>query len=168
MRSLLIILSFFLTALYAVVDSYGETRDSGHSLYHNISECSFCHTSDYEGKDMTDAHHGGGSVTCMGCHDGVSAMNMAVRADIFGNNLKNSHPVSVEYIEGIAGLRPKTDTVIAIRGAETVNDMLVNGKVECISCHDQHNAGDTSPNPLRLFLRNDNKGSALCYACHDK
>lgn len=149
MRNILIkylsILSLLLTGLYAVVDKNCEIKDAIPSD---------------EKETITYAQPDSLSLVCLGCHDGVSALNMAIgNGRNIGNFLQRSHPVSVEYIEGIAGLRPKTDMITDIRGAKIVNDLLVNGKVECVSCHDNNG---------KRYLRSENKDSALCYACHDK
>ncbi|WP_373070319.1 cytochrome c3 family protein [Sulfurimonas sp.] len=158
MRSVLtksiIIISLLLTGLYAVVVPNGEINDT---------------TSGSEEETIVYAQPDSVSLVCLGCHDGVNALNMAIgNGRNIGNFMEGSHPVSIEYIEGIAGLRPKTDAVTAIRGAKTVNDLLVNGKVECISCHDKYGIKDGDPSPYKRYLRNENKGSALCYACHNK
>ncbi len=124
------------------------------------------------------------SLACLSCHDGTSAINSVINAPGSGmgpgfvgtaayldgvfaigkDGLTNDHPVSIDYITGRAGLYdPTTPLVGEGWGAyTTINDMLRNGKVECGSCHDPHNADHGS------FLRNSNTGSALCLTCHDK
>ncbi len=140
----------------------------------------------------TDATPSGASLACLSCHDGVSAMNSVVNAPgsggynatgtfigtvnntprdmpnaeeiavgLFGD-LTNDHPVSITYVEGVAGLRAKTTPLTGWQGASTINDLLRNGKVQCVSCHDPH-----FPNNGR-YLRYSNNGSGLCKACHDK
>ena len=44
------------------------------------------------------------------------------------------------------------------------DDMLLQSKMECSSCHDVHNAASTGSN----LLIKDNAGSALCLTCHNK
>ncbi len=78
-------------------------------------------------------------------------------------DMTDDHPISIQYIEGRAGLRPTTDTVAAdIIGATYVSDLLRDGKVQCSSCHEVHGT------IYDMYLRSHNYGSALCVACHEK
>ncbi len=79
-------------------------------------------------------------------------------------NLADDHPVSIDYIEGRASLRLKS-TPIGAEGwyrANTINDLLRNGKVECVSCHDPHGT------PYGIYARQQRSGSKLCLGCHNK
>lgn len=76
--------------------------------------------------------------------------------------LQNDHPLSIDYIPGRASLRDPSAPLVNFYGAETVADLIKNGQVHCSSCHDPHGTGND------LYLRNRNKGSALCFGCHDK
>ncbi len=139
------------------------------------------------------------SLACLSCHDGVSAINSIVNAPgsggylaagqnvafgatpegtavtmpngvtQIGTDLTNDHPVSIQYIEGRASLKPTTTTITNWTGAQTIADLLRNGKVECVSCHDPHQGG-TGQMFLRRYVAGEtgNKGSALCLTCHDK
>ncbi len=82
-----------------------------------------------------------------------------------GQDLTNDHPVSIPYTVGAASLK---DTATALpgtwNGATTIGELLRNGKVECVSCHDPH-AGE---NPTFLRMSGGNTSSQLCLACHDK
>lgn len=142
------------------------------------------------------------SMACLSCHDGVSAVNSVVNApgsglpsadaDTFigtgaqtlsavatnlaasniGTDLSNDHPVSIEYKEGVAGLRLKTYDISSWVGATTIQDVLRKtggiDYVECASCHDPHNGADSKGASSVAFLRVLNTGSALCLGCHDK
>ncbi len=139
----------------------------------------------------TDATPTGASLACLSCHDGVSAMNTVVNAPgsggynasgtLIGNDdfkpdrmndtaktiglygdLTNDHPVSITYVEGAASLRPKDTAITGWNRATTINDLLRNGKVQCVSCHDPHYPR------WGTFLRHSSKGSELCKTCHAK
>ncbi len=133
------------------------------------------------------------TLACLSCHDGVSAMNSVINAPGSGRvnatdgiiigeidpkpirndvavtigkdgNLADDHPLSIDYIEGKASLKP-TSTVISGDGwyrANTIGDLLRNGKVECVSCHDPHGT------PYGLYTRQQRSGSKLCLGCHNK
>ncbi len=77
-------------------------------------------------------------------------------------DLTNDHPVSIPYVEGAASLKPKDTPVTGWNRASTINDLLRDGKVQCVSCHDPH-----YPNQ-GTFLRASNGGSELCKTCHEK
>ena len=79
----------------------------------------------------------------------------------FGD-MRNDHPISIQYIEGRASLKPKNTPLTNWLGASTINDVLRNGKVQCSSCHDPHD------NTNQLYKRASNAGSALCLSCHNK
>lgn len=88
--------------------------------------------------------------------------------------LSNDHPVSIVYAEGKAGLRPTatvltTVTTTAWVGATTIANLLRNTRVECGSCHDPHNGGNTQGTSTEVnFLRHTNQASKLCLGCHNK
>jgi len=132
------------------------------------------------------------TLACLSCHDGVSAMNSVINApgsglvnpvdgtligtpndgrtmyDFaflavgLGGDLTDDHPLSIEYIPGRASLKPLDTILTNSFGANKISDLLRNGKVECVSCHDPHGTG----NPR--YLRTNNTQSALCLNCHDK
>jgi predicted CXXCH cytochrome family protein len=129
----------------------------------------------------------GTSKLCLSCHDGTVALGsfggqtgstfITGNASL-GTDLSNDHPVSVSYdyaynggSNGWGGLRPKTEIYnlwvdsISSYGTsgKAISTMLdVNGKVQCTSCHGAH------ANSRGYQLRMDNRGSALCLACHKK
>jgi predicted CXXCH cytochrome family protein len=95
-------------------------------------------------------------------------------ATVGNPNLSNDHPVSIAYNAGTAGLRT-TDTVLTTVtttswvGATTIANLLRNSKVECGSCHDPHNGGNTQGVSTEVnFLRHSNQASKLCLGCHNK
>jgi predicted CXXCH cytochrome family protein len=119
-----------------------------------------------------------GSKTCLSCHDGTVAL------DSFGANtgtnflansnknylssdLANDHPISFTYNTSLAtadGFLKDPATANSGLGNKIAQDMLINGKVECSSCHDVHNQYNVSPG----MLKKSNAGSALCITCHSK
>ncbi len=138
----------------------------------------------------------GTSKLCLGCHDGVSAINqydgktpadaqygggftyrMANYNSLFaiGNtaaSLTNSHPISITYDDANDKQLFDPATATMANGA-TVRSLLVNDRVECSTCHDVH---DREAVPGTALLRERTKGddvtgigaSALCLVCHDK
>jgi predicted CXXCH cytochrome family protein len=78
---------------------------------------------------------------CLSCHDGTSGPSV----------LDHSHPTAVAYASSVGrtSLRPVVADGI----------VLVNGSVECTSCHDP---ASTQPDHTALSL----DGSTLCVGCH--
>ena len=118
------------------------------------------------------------SKSCMGCHDGTVALDsfggasgshFATGGANMGTNLRNDHPVSIQYTTAIASQdgelhNPSTKTVAALGGGTIADTMLVNGTtLECSSCHDVHNRYNQNS-----LLKIANDGSKLCLTCHDK
>ena len=111
---------------------------------------------------------------CLSCHDGTVAVGLTVAKgqiatsgamsanDILGTNLANSHPVSFTPVDDgtlsttLFGNPPATKDPAV---------QLVNGKVECTTCHDPHMPKNDPIQPM--FLVRSNAGGTLCLACHD-
>ncbi|HUT34727.1 MAG TPA: hypothetical protein VNE39_14655 [Planctomycetota bacterium] len=132
----------------------------------------------------------GYSKLCMGCHDGITAVDSYgyvdstsftlnsgtpgmvagdVRWNIGRYGLADDHPVSIPYPdladdeEGPPhGLEARAD----------VESYLEDGKVECTSCHRVHSRGsdtlhdEDAGEPQRYILRRTRAGSQICRACH--
>lgn len=120
---------------------------------------------------------GSDSTLCLSCHDGTVApgtltpygkvtMNppMSSSPTDLGTNLQSTHPFSlVPPLKTAPGLSPSLtlnpphtdDTSGVVR--------LINGDVECTSCHNPHVQNIDSSGS---FLVIDNSSSALCLACH--
>ncbi len=119
----------------------------------------------------------GYSLECLGCHDGVNAKNAfitrrmssskeSLQLRALAGSFKQHHPVNVAYIEGKAGLKP-VDTVLKGTwkgGVTTIADILVNGRIECSTCHLDPHVMD----PDTMTLRNTNAKSILCTSCHNQ
>jgi predicted CXXCH cytochrome family protein len=86
-------------------------------------------------------------------------------SDVFGTNLSAMHPISF-----IPPLQPAPDLVSSLTANppstadQTGAVRLINGNVECTSCHNPHVQNIDPNNPDVLVI--NNSSSALCLACH--
>lgn len=113
----------------------------------------------------------GSSKLCLSCHDGTLSMdhfnlpNLST-TQIISTNLSSSHPVSFEYDSYLAykdkELFDPNSTPSGL-GGTIKSDLLINGKLECISCHDVH--GERGQKNLLIM---SNTKSRLCLTCHNK
>jgi predicted CXXCH cytochrome family protein len=82
-----------------------------------------------------------------------------------GTDLSTTHPISFTYDATLASTDKKiwnpTTTLSGVHAGTIDQDMLENGKVQCISCHDAHNGAG-----VNHLLIKTNVGSALCFTCH--
>jgi len=120
---------------------------------------------------------GSPTLLCLSCHDGTVApgqtqaygsiaMSGSMKSgDILGTSFQGSHPTSL-----IMPLKDSPDLAASIvAGGRTLDQThtvaLINGNVECTSCHQAHvQSTDTvSPN----FLVRDSSSGQLCLSCHD-
>lgn len=138
----------------------------------------------------------GVSKLCLGCHDGVTAINSydgKLPADVgygsgttytmddydsgftIGNtaaSLTNNHPISITYENG-TDLQLHDPATATMANGDTVDSLLDRGRLECSTCHDVHNRESV---PGTHLLRESTKGadgtgvgaSDLCFVCHDK
>ncbi|MBL0064860.1 MAG: hypothetical protein IPP38_07500 [Bacteroidetes bacterium] len=126
----------------------------------------------------------GTSKLCLACHDGTVALGSfggqvgtqyITGGYNFSADLRNDHPVSVDYLQALSGgygdlhqtthLFSTYDTLnlTYVAGSQPVSAMLdASGKVQCTSCHSAHS------NSTPYLMKMDNRGSALCLACHNK
>lgn len=100
-----------------------------------------------------------GSAECVSCHQDSITVSEPFEVCHQGNC---DHPAGVSYVSLTLknrGLVPadKLDPAIT----------LVDGKMGCLACHTPYDAAghETAENSM---LSVDNKGSALCVACHRK
>ena len=135
------------------------------------------YTSDTEKNAGTQPTLGRSSNQCLSCHDGTVAVGNTVAygqvttrgsmftQDVFGGNMQSSHPFSlvlplkdtVDLAASLAASGKTADTTGAVR--------LINGNVECISCHNPH---VQAKDPVsRNFIVKDGSSGQLCLACHD-
>lgn len=133
--------------------------------------------SDTEKNNGAQPKLGASSNHCLSCHDGTVAVGTTVVSgqvvtsgsmyakDIFGSNMQLSHPFSMalpfkdsaHLVASLAASGKTSDTTGAVK--------LINGNVECLSCHNPHvQARDlVSQN----FLVKDSSNGQMCLACHD-
>lgn len=118
---------------------------------------------------------GAPSSLCLSCHDGTIAPGQTVpygktqmqgtmsASDILGTSLQNSHPFSFNK------LKDQADLVASLISKGQTQDplqkvTLINGNVECESCHNPHvQNGDAIS--LNFLVRNS-AGGAMCLSCH--
>ena len=122
---------------------------------------------------------GNPSKLCLSCHDGSVApgqtyaygsMQMSgpglSEKSKFGTNMASSHPFSMQ-----TPLRdsPEIQALLFATPPKTADPLdkvkLVNGSVECTTCHDPHFEGIDRVVPM--FLVRDSANSQLCLSCHD-
>ncbi len=139
-------------------------RSAGTGSYRVYSSPTFDAEIDYPG---------GVSKLCLSCHDGISAIDSfgGVNGSVLmsgdarlGTAPGDHHPVSFVYDSALAqkdGDLHDPNTASSGLGGTVAEKLLVNGRVECTSCHDVHNRHD--------FLRYIDTGGGidgLCSTCH--
>ncbi len=120
---------------------------------------------------------GSDSNLCLSCHDGTVAVGNTIVSgqitmsgtmnsqDVFGTNPQSSHPFSLQLpikdtIDLIATLASQGKT-----GDPLQKVKLINGNIECTSCHNPHvQAIDTLS---QMFLVRDSSKAQMCLTCHD-
>ncbi len=144
--------------------------------------------------NLNAADEGGGtsiagiSLLCMSCHDGVVAMNaysinsgsndgqgndaqggtLGGRTSGFSGDMSNHHPMGFDYqaVQTADAEIAATNTALVPGGSVRISDVLSNGKMECVTCHDVHNTAN-QPGAER-FLWRTNDYSNFCLTCHLK
>jgi predicted CXXCH cytochrome family protein len=108
------------------------------------------------------------SLICLGCHDGAVATSVIGSAHAMLAGVREGfsvpdgfvwrdHPIGVPYPTSDRQYRPLS--FVSVDGKVR----LPEGRLECISCHDPH---DASGVPKMLVM--SNRRSALCLTCHVK
>ena len=117
------------------------------------------------------------SSLCLSCHDGTVGVGQSAAygqlptvgtmnsADSFGTTLTGSHPFSL-----VTPLKDASNLVASLTTQGKTADptgavKLVNGNIECTSCHDPH--VQTIDKIAQNFLVRDSSGAQMCLACHD-
>jgi predicted CXXCH cytochrome family protein len=135
------------------------------------------YNSNTEKNSTTQPALGGVSNQCLSCHDGTVAVGATVAygqvttrgsmytSDVFGSNMQSSHPFSLAL-----PLKDSIDLAASLAANGSTADptgavKLINGNVECTSCHNPH---VQAKDPVSLnFLVKDSSNGQLCLACHD-
>jgi predicted CXXCH cytochrome family protein len=117
------------------------------------------------------------SSLCLSCHDGTVAVGQTqpygtismtgsmYPQDAFGSNLQGSHPFSLKV-----PLVDAPNLVPSLTTSHTTADplkavKLINGDVECTSCHTPHSQAIDIIS--KNFLVRDSSSGQMCLACHD-
>jgi len=134
-------------------------------------------SSTYKQQGNTQPMLGKYSSLCLSCHDGTVAVGQSAvygqipttgsmnNMDILGTNLNSSHPFSL-----VLPIKDSPDLQASVVAQGVTADptgavKLVNGNIECTSCHNAHVQGiDTV---AQMFLVRDSSNGQLCLACHD-
>lgn len=117
------------------------------------------------------------SSLCLSCHDGTVAVGQSAAygqlpmigsmnsMDSFGTTLTGSHPFSLvlpikdapNLVASLASQGKTADPTGAVK--------LINGNIECTSCHDPH--VQAIDKIAQDFLVRDSSRAQMCLACHD-
>ena len=117
----------------------------------------------------------GPSILCLSCHDGTTALGSVISRTSniefsggvttippgmtnMSTDLTDDHPISFDYTTGLAA----ADGQLKDPSAIVPPVGLVNGRMQCTSCHDPHR------NLTNDFLVLTNQFSELCFACHNR
>jgi predicted CXXCH cytochrome family protein len=135
------------------------------------------YTSDTDTNTTTQPVLGSDSNQCLSCHDGtvavgstvaygqVTTMGSMFSTDVFGSNMQPSHPFSL-----VLPLKDNIDLVATLATSGKTADptgsvKLINGNIECTSCHNPHvQAIDTVS---QNFLVINSTNGQMCLDCHD-
>ncbi len=117
---------------------------------------------------------GSASNLCLSCHDGTVApgettpygrikMSGSMNSqDVFGTNLQGMHPFNFKLpLKSASNLLP---SLVSSRKTGNPAVKLINGNVQCTSCHEPH--VQVIDPVAQDFLVMNNANSALCLACH--
>ena len=118
------------------------------------------------------------SLACLGCHDGVTAVDAYggsagtgilvgtnTPAAVVGKNLSQDHPVSITYGTPAGDFNAAASGMVGgalpLYGPSTTKD-----QVECGSCHNPHDPTPSGVTPAAKFLRQSE--GTICTTCHIK
>jgi predicted CXXCH cytochrome family protein len=131
----------------------------------------------YKQQGNTQPTLGVTSSLCLSCHDGTVAVGQSAvygkipvtgtmnNMDVLGTNLGGSHPFSL-----VLPIKDSPDLAASLAAQGATADptqavKLVNGNIECTSCHNPHVQGIDSV--AQNFLVRDSSSGQMCLACHD-
>ena len=119
---------------------------------------------------------GGSSSLCLSCHDGTVAVGQTqpygpftmtgsmTPSDMFGSGLQGSHPFSLKLPMVDAPDLQASLTSTHSTADPTKAVQLINGNVECTSCHSPH--VQAIDRVSQNFLVRDSSNGQMCLACH--
>jgi predicted CXXCH cytochrome family protein len=86
-----------------------------------------------------------------------------------GAYFPSNHPIGFDYQSFVNvdnEINPVTAPVVGTLngGPSTIEELLRNGRMECVTCHDVHNFKNGGPK----FTWVNDAGSRLCLTCHRK
>jgi len=117
---------------------------------HTLYNCTSCHiTHNAPGSGLTNV--AGNALLCQSCHTSTGAAS--AKPLVNGDNGVSSHAWDVLAVNATKETNLPNDSQMVLR--------IVDNKIICSTCHDQHNSSIASPH-----LRMDNTGDALCKDCH--
>ena len=131
------------------------------------------------------------SKLCLGCHDGVEAIDTFDRfaggSVNFGDtggyeagfvipnttngagDFSGTHPLSIDYTEAKATDDELNATTHSLGSGGTIADFLEGGTIlQCSTCHDVHDSATEVVAGTHLLRAATRPGSALCLECHIK
>jgi predicted CXXCH cytochrome family protein len=134
-------------------------------------------SSTYKQQGNTQPVLGVTSSLCLSCHDGTVAVGQSAaygkipvngtmnNMDVLSTNLAGSHPFSL-----VLPIKDAPDLATSVAAQGTTADptqavKLVNGNIECTTCHNPHVQGIDSV--AQNFLVRDSSSGQMCLACHD-
>lgn len=116
---------------------------------------------------------GGVSKLCLSCHDGVTALDsfgertgaVLLAGDArLGRSPGEHHPISFVFDSSLAledGDLNDPATTPSGLGGTIATDLLIEGRIECSSCHDVHNRNDSL-----AYIDTGGGIDGLCFTCH--
>ena len=131
----------------------------------------------YHERGQTQPTLGVTSSLCLSCHDGTVAVGQSAAygplpmtgsmnsIDSFGTTLSGTHPFSLalpmkdasNLVASLVSQGKTADPTGAVK--------LINGNIECTSCHNPHVQG--TDKIAQDFLVRDSSTGQMCLACHD-
>lgn len=113
----------------------------------------------------------GSSRLCLSCHDGTAALGALRVAPVtgrvtmgplkgrasLGTDLSDDHPISFIFDAALSAKQGQLHDPAALPKSLPLDNTR---QLQCTTCHDAHDARN------RKFLRMDDRGGALCSACH--
>lgn len=154
------------------VPHFAGSADIGVPLWNPDRDRDMSHLTPYSSATL-DAAPGtpdGVSKLCLSCHDGTGSYSAPGTGGNFDNDITNMHPVSFVYDSALATADGELNDPSATTpmGGTIADDLLVDGKVQCSSCHDPHSSAAVAVNILKISNTQGIGGGQLCKTCHQK